>query len=213
MTAGSSTPRTTRRRARTSGCCPTPRSHRPTASRFRCCESVHESQGQISPDGKWLAYFSDESGTNQIYLRPFDGRLRLRHASGRSPPEPSVPRAALARGRKRTVLPGAGLGQGSPDTRSCPCRSARRRILRARPSAVRIPVHRHRSAGKRVLYAPAADGQRFLINVIRHRGPTLARGDPELGQDSEWQVDNVRSRSAEESADPQPDRQCGVYQE
>ena len=30
-----------------------------------------ESQGQISPDGKWLAYYSDETGTGQIYVRPF----------------------------------------------------------------------------------------------------------------------------------------------
>lgn len=32
-----------------------------------------ESQGQISPDGRWLAYCSDESGRLQVYLRPFTG--------------------------------------------------------------------------------------------------------------------------------------------
>jgi hypothetical protein len=32
-----------------------------------------ESQGQISPDGKWLAYYSNESGTGQVYLRRFGG--------------------------------------------------------------------------------------------------------------------------------------------
>src|SRR6476620_11205308 len=31
----------------------------------------NESQGQFSPDGRWVAYTSDESGTNQIYLSPF----------------------------------------------------------------------------------------------------------------------------------------------
>ena len=30
-----------------------------------------ESQGQLSPDGKWLAYYSDESGKGQVYIRPF----------------------------------------------------------------------------------------------------------------------------------------------
>jgi Tol biopolymer transport system component/predicted Ser/Thr protein kinase len=30
-----------------------------------------ESQGQLSPDGKWLAYYSDESGKEQVYIRPF----------------------------------------------------------------------------------------------------------------------------------------------
>ena len=30
-----------------------------------------ESQGQLSPDGKWLAYSSNETGTEQVYIRPF----------------------------------------------------------------------------------------------------------------------------------------------
>ena len=32
-----------------------------------------ESQGQFSPDGHWVAYTSDESGQNQVYIRPFPG--------------------------------------------------------------------------------------------------------------------------------------------
>ena len=28
--------------------------------------------GRFSPDGRWVAYFSDESGRNEIYVRPFD---------------------------------------------------------------------------------------------------------------------------------------------
>jgi Tol biopolymer transport system component len=31
----------------------------------------NESHGQISPDGKWLAYNSTESGQNEVYVRPF----------------------------------------------------------------------------------------------------------------------------------------------
>lgn len=30
-----------------------------------------ESQGQLSPDGKWLAYYSDESAKGEVYIRPF----------------------------------------------------------------------------------------------------------------------------------------------
>jgi len=33
----------------------------------------NEAFGHISPDGRWVAYSSDESGTNEIYVRPFDG--------------------------------------------------------------------------------------------------------------------------------------------
>ena len=32
-----------------------------------------ESSGQISPDGRWVAYVSDESGRQEIYVRPFPG--------------------------------------------------------------------------------------------------------------------------------------------
>jgi len=33
----------------------------------------NEDQAAFSPDGKWLAYQSDESGTDDIYVRPFPG--------------------------------------------------------------------------------------------------------------------------------------------
>jgi Tol biopolymer transport system component len=33
--------------------------------------AASESQGQLSPDGKWLAYYSDQTGGNQVYVRSF----------------------------------------------------------------------------------------------------------------------------------------------
>ena len=41
-------------------------------------ESYFESQPQISPDGKYLAYQSDESGEENIYVRPFPNVLEDR---------------------------------------------------------------------------------------------------------------------------------------
>ena len=42
---------------------------------------AQESGGYISPDGRWLAYASDESGRSEIYVRPFpkvdDGRWQV----------------------------------------------------------------------------------------------------------------------------------------
>jgi len=35
--------------------------------------SFDEIQGQLSPDGRWLAYASNESGPYEIYVRPFPG--------------------------------------------------------------------------------------------------------------------------------------------
>jgi Tol biopolymer transport system component len=33
----------------------------------------NEGQGQFSPDGRWIAYTSDESGQFEVYIRPFPG--------------------------------------------------------------------------------------------------------------------------------------------
>jgi serine/threonine-protein kinase len=48
-----------------------------------------ERNGEISPDGRWLAYESDESGQFQVYLRPFPavdgGRQQLSTNGGRQP--------------------------------------------------------------------------------------------------------------------------------
>jgi Tol biopolymer transport system component len=44
--------------------------------------------GTFSPDGRWLAYTSDESGPLQIYVRPFPGPgepLQISTAEGREP--------------------------------------------------------------------------------------------------------------------------------
>jgi serine/threonine-protein kinase len=35
---------------------------------------ANEESGRFSPDGKWIAYTSDESGRNEVYVRPFPGR-------------------------------------------------------------------------------------------------------------------------------------------
>jgi len=36
-------------------------------------EKHREYQPRISPDGRWMAYTSDESGRNEVYVRPFPG--------------------------------------------------------------------------------------------------------------------------------------------
>ena len=48
-----------------------------------------ELNAEISPDGRWLAYESDESGQREIYVRPFpqvDGsRSRVSNGGGTRP--------------------------------------------------------------------------------------------------------------------------------
>lgn len=49
----------------------------------------NEENGEVSPDGRWLAYQSDESGQFEIYVRPFPkvagGRWLISTAGGVQP--------------------------------------------------------------------------------------------------------------------------------
>jgi serine/threonine-protein kinase len=51
--------------------------------------SFTELNGEISPDGRWLAYQSNESGLMEVYVRPFpsvgDGRWQLSNGGGATP--------------------------------------------------------------------------------------------------------------------------------
>jgi Tol biopolymer transport system component len=53
-------------------------------------EKYNEGQPEISPDGRWMAYTSNESGKNEIYVRPFPevnkgGRWQISTAGGGDP--------------------------------------------------------------------------------------------------------------------------------
>jgi len=44
--------------------------------------TFNETNAQFSPDGKWIAYQSDESGRVEIYVQPFPGPGRKVRISG-----------------------------------------------------------------------------------------------------------------------------------
>ncbi len=47
-----------------------------------------ERMGQLSPDSRWMAYSSDESGQREVYVRPFpsgDGEVKISTAGGDQP--------------------------------------------------------------------------------------------------------------------------------
>ena len=110
-----------------------------------------ESDAQFSPDGKWIAYASDESGQPEIYLRAFPAgstRIQVSTESGRMP---------------RWRLDGKELHYLSSDLKlmAVPVRT-NGAIELGQPQALfglRI------SPGSPMPYQPAADGQRFLVNL------------------------------------------------
>jgi Tol biopolymer transport system component len=50
--------------------------------------SANEHWARLSPDGRWIAYASDESGRDEVYVRPFpagDGQWQISSAGGTEP--------------------------------------------------------------------------------------------------------------------------------
>jgi Tol biopolymer transport system component len=123
-----------------------------------------ESQGQVSPDGQWLAYWSDESGRFQIYVRPFSGaapapdtKWAVSGVSGREPRWRGDGKElywmeAIA-GTTRMRLMAAAIGK-PPQLAGTP------QMLFEFQTVLTLPNFNLFS------FAPSADGQRFLINAL-----------------------------------------------
>ncbi|MGH9173859.1 MAG: TolB family protein, partial [Vicinamibacterales bacterium] len=122
----------------------------------------NEEQAQVSPDGRWIAYASDESGRPQVYVQDFPALKDkwLISTSGGADPQWRKDGAELffiGADLKLTAVPlkrGATFEPGIP-----------------------IPLFQARVTGLtdvRTHYQVGADGQRFLVNTV---GPA-DRGSP-----------------------------------
>ena len=115
----------------------------------------NEKQGRLSPDWRWMAYASDESGRYEVYVQPFPatgGQMADFNRWRRT--------AELAARRKGTLL-----RWRRPKTNCC---GSRREFLHLRASAPRelFQMHSPVDIWTRNQYAVTADGQRFLVNTF-----------------------------------------------
>ncbi len=116
----------------------------------------NEFQAQISPDGRWIAYASDESGTWEVYVQPFPapGAKRAVSTGGGSEPQWRPDGRELfylaADGNLMSVDVGAGNG----------LELSRPRALFRTP----VPISGEMNT-RRNHYAASRDGQRFLISA------------------------------------------------
>lgn len=132
-----------------------------------------ELQGQISPDGHWIAYTSDESGVWEVYLQSF--------------PEP---------GAKRTISIGGGTEpHWRHDGRELFYLSADRTLMSVNVTlGASVTIGRPRPLFRAAIpssftvfrnhYAVSADGQKFIICAVEHKGKeelvtVLANWDPQ----------------------------------
>ena len=119
-------------------------------------QSRLQSQGQFSPDGKWLAYTSDESGAPQVYLRAFpSGEARTQvSANGGAQPRWRGDGRELFYIAPDGSLTGVTIGaDGRPGT---PVALFRERSLRVNNYLFFY--------GGAAGYDVARDGSRFLVN-------------------------------------------------
>jgi hypothetical protein len=98
---------------------------------------ARETRPEASPDRQWLAYVSNESGRNEIYVRRFpdaSGRVLVSRNGG------SEPRRG---GRERAVLPAGRLDDGCRDRWTGANASGRILSATSRPSRVAGAIARY----------------------------------------------------------------------
>jgi Tol biopolymer transport system component len=148
--------------------------------------TVDEVHAQISPNGRWIAYESDESGTREIYVQRFPaggGKVRVSPSGGGEPRWRRDGRELYYLVSSRVL---SGDVQGNPD---------RNGQMMAVPfddttdlrlgQPLTLFEGRFRSSGGLgtiANYDVAADGQRFLVAA-----PTGTREDPPITVITNWQ--------------------------
>jgi eukaryotic-like serine/threonine-protein kinase len=127
-----------------------------------------ETQGKFSPDGKWIAYNSNESGRLEVYVEPFprrpgaEGKWKVSTDGGENPNWRSDGKELfyLDPGGRLFAVPVQNSGPKSGFAMGTPT------VL----FDMRLSGDDRRQPGYRV----APDGKRFLVNVIRERGADSA---------------------------------------
>jgi hypothetical protein len=117
----------------------------------------NEDEGQFSPDGRWIAYRSNESGRDEVYVQAFPGPAGKRQMS------------TVGGSQPRWRRNGKELFYVAADTRLMSVPVALTPEGQTPSVGVPAPLFRTRLVGvdqPKAQYAVAADGQRFLMNVI-----------------------------------------------
>jgi eukaryotic-like serine/threonine-protein kinase len=120
----------------------------------------NEAQGRLSPDGRWLAYTSDESGRPEVYVQPFPAtgaKSSVSTSGGSQPAWRGDGRELFYIAADRTLMAvdvqsgGSGLDVGVPHG-----------LFRTNTPAYAAPYYHY--------YSVSGDGQRFLVNTLGREG-------------------------------------------
>jgi Tol biopolymer transport system component len=141
-------------------------------------------QPEVSPDGRWLAYISNESGMIDVYVAPYrrpDARVRVSPAGGGQPTWRGDSKELFyisANNHLLSVAIGPAASAGALSTESAPQVGTPTSLFEVAPANPELDT-----------YAPAPDGQKFLVMPGRRCPHRASRGTGEL--------ERTRSRSSE----------------
>jgi Tol biopolymer transport system component len=126
---------------------------------------------RFSPDGRWVAYVSTETGANEVYVRPFPPtgeKTRVSSSGGTEPDWRGDGRELYFVAPDKTLM-------------AVPVQPERERLEFGAPIPLfKAPVA---SPHARNYCQPAADGRRFLINVLDQ---TKSAGSPDIVVVLDW---------------------------
>jgi len=115
-----------------------------------------EAHGQFSPDGRWIAYTSDESGRAEVYIQSFPisgGKWQVSNAGGDQPQWRGDGKELFYLAADRTLMSAAISGTSSLEV--------------GRPESLfQTAVPLTGITDDRNNFSPTQDGQRFVINSL-----------------------------------------------
>jgi serine/threonine protein kinase/Tol biopolymer transport system component len=112
-----------------------------------------ENQAQFSPDGRWIAYVSNDSGPNQVYVQPFlrpGGKAQVSAGAGQWPRWRRDGKEIFYLGDNNMLMAAEVNGEGAG----------------LQVGIVRPLFSVHAPVARRFFYIVSTDGQRFLINTL-----------------------------------------------